>query len=140
MGLFKRGSVWWMSFTCRGKHYRKSTEINDRKLAQRILDKVKGEVAEGKWFEKSPGESKTFNELMDLLISYSVKNCRSKAYISSAKVLKQFFGSTCFLKLSPGYGKSSGTEGKKRGCKPATINRDLAAFKRAFSSELNVVG
>jgi len=92
MGLFKRGSVWWIGFTCRGKRYRESTGIADRKLAQRILDKVKGEIAEGKWFEKSPGESKTFGELMDLLINYSQKDCKSKAYISSAKVLKNFFG------------------------------------------------
>ncbi|MCJ7785131.1 MAG: hypothetical protein MUP41_14455 [Desulfobacterales bacterium] len=58
MGLYKRGKVWWMSFVCKGKHYRKSTETEDRKLAQRIHDKVKGEIAEGKWFERLPGEGK----------------------------------------------------------------------------------
>ncbi len=61
MGLYKRGQVWRMSFTCQGKHYRKSTETVDRKLAQRILDKVKGEIAEGKYFEKSPSESKSLS-------------------------------------------------------------------------------
>ena len=51
MGLYKRGPVWWMSFIVKGKRYRRSTEGEDRKLAQRIFDKVKGEIAEGKWFE-----------------------------------------------------------------------------------------
>ncbi len=35
-----------MSFTNDGKHHRCSTEAGDRKLAQRIFDKVKGEIAE----------------------------------------------------------------------------------------------
>ena len=132
MGLFKRGSVWWMSFTCRGKHYRKSTETEDRKLAQRILDKVKGEVAGEKWFEKSPGESKTFRELMDLLTNYSRKNCKSKAYISSAKVLEDFFGNYLLSEIDPRLWKQFRDKREKEGVKPATINRDLAAFKRAF--------
>ena len=58
MGLYKRGSVWWMRFTYQGKQHRQSTETEDKKVAQRILDKVKGEIAEGKWFEKLPGASK----------------------------------------------------------------------------------
>lgn len=57
MGLFKRGSVWWMRFTYQGKQIKKSAETDDKKLAQRIYDKVKGEVAERKWFEKLPGEA-----------------------------------------------------------------------------------
>jgi len=65
MGLYKRGSVWWMRFTYRGKHYRRSTETSDRKLAQRICDKVKGEIAEGKWFERLTGEEKTLKEAID---------------------------------------------------------------------------
>jgi hypothetical protein len=41
-----------MSFSYKWKFIRKSTEAEDRKLAKRIYDKVKGEIAEGKWFEK----------------------------------------------------------------------------------------
>lgn len=102
-------------------------------MAQRILDKTKGEVAEEKWFEKSPGESKTFRELMDLLTNYSRKNCRSKAYISSAKVLGEFFSEYLLAEIEPGLWEEFRDGREKRGCKPATINRDLAAFKRAFS-------
>src|SRR5271157_2205174 len=65
MGLFRRGSVWWMRFTYRGKQIKKSTQTDDKKLAQRIFDKVKGEVAERKWFQKLPGEDRTFGEMME---------------------------------------------------------------------------
>jgi len=44
-----------------GRQVRKSTETMDRKQAQRIFDKIKGEVAEGKWFEHLEGEDRTFN-------------------------------------------------------------------------------
>jgi hypothetical protein len=65
MGLFKRGSIWWISFTYRGRQVRKSTETEDRKLAEKIRHKVMTEVAEGKWFERPEGEGKTFSDMME---------------------------------------------------------------------------
>ncbi|MBU2622961.1 MAG: hypothetical protein KKD92_11655 [Proteobacteria bacterium] len=50
MSLYKRNSVWWMRFTHNGVQHRRSTETEDRKLAQRIFDKLKGEIAEGKHY------------------------------------------------------------------------------------------
>ena len=54
-----------MSFSHNGRQYRRSTETEDKKLAIRIFDKIKGELAEGKWFEKVPVQKYTFGELMD---------------------------------------------------------------------------
>ena len=34
MGLYKRGSVWWMSFTHNGEQFRQSTETEDKTLAK----------------------------------------------------------------------------------------------------------
>jgi len=31
MGLFKRGRVWWMSFTHNGERIQRSTKVKDRK-------------------------------------------------------------------------------------------------------------
>jgi hypothetical protein len=41
-----------MDFVCKGTRIRRSVETKNRKLAQRIYDKGKGEIAEGKWFER----------------------------------------------------------------------------------------
>jgi len=80
MGLYKRGTVWWMSFSHQGKQIRRSTETEDKKLALRIFDKLKGEIAEGKWFEKQPGASYNFTELMDKYMSeYSALNKAPKS-------------------------------------------------------------
>jgi hypothetical protein len=54
-----------MRFTVNGQQVRRSTDTDDEKLAKRIYDKVKGQVAEGKWFDRLPGEEKTFKEMMD---------------------------------------------------------------------------
>ena len=40
-----------MSFSHNGRQYRQSTETENKRLAARIFDKLKGELAEGKWFK-----------------------------------------------------------------------------------------
>ncbi|MDX9823279.1 MAG: site-specific integrase, partial [Syntrophales bacterium] len=75
MGIFRRGGIWWMSFYYQEKQIRRSTETSDKKLAQRIFDKIKGEIAEGKWFERLPGKDFTFRELIEKYLSdYSSRN------------------------------------------------------------------
>ena len=36
MALFRRGRVWWMGFPYHGKQVRRSTEVTDKKLAEKI--------------------------------------------------------------------------------------------------------
>ena len=64
-----------MSFTHRGGQIRRSTETEDKKLAIRIFDKLKGELAEDKWFESLEGEKITFSEMLDkYMTEYSAIN------------------------------------------------------------------
>ena len=64
MALYKRGPVWWMSFSYQGRQVRQSTETGNRKLAEKIIGKIQTEIAEGRWFEKPLGDQKTFDEMM----------------------------------------------------------------------------
>lgn len=122
-----------MSFTCRSKHYRKSTETEDRKLAQRILDKVKGEIAEGKWFEKLPGEDKTFKEMIEKFAKEYVPSRSKKPYGSNLQTLLNFFGDCSLSAITPK--TVSAYKGKRRaeGILAATINHELAVLKRIFN-------
>ena len=65
MGLVKRGTTWWMSFTYQGQQVRRSTGTADKRMAEAILGKVKAQIIEGRFFEKPEEESRTFSELMD---------------------------------------------------------------------------
>ena len=133
MGLYRRGKVWWMSFLCKGKRYRKSTETADRKLAQRIYDKVRGEIAEG----KLPGiyfDQVTFDELAeDFLTDYRInkRDSLDKAE-RSVKYLKECFGGMRAADITTDKVKSYIKNRMDQGLSNASINRELAALKRMF--------
>ena len=134
MGLFKRGSIWWMSFFYKGKRYRKSAETEDKKFAQRIYDKVKGEIAEGKWFDKLPGEDKTFREMVERFETEHLSQLASyKAAKSYVTQLKNFFGDYLVSEVTPSLINEFKLKRKAQGVKPATIRRQFDILKRAFN-------
>ena len=53
---------------------------SNKKIAERIYQKLMGQIAEGKWFERLPGEDKTFRELMEKYMREH--SARNKAPIS----------------------------------------------------------
>lgn len=135
--MFKRGPVWWMSFVCNGTRYRQSTGTADRKLAQRIQDKVRGEIAEGKWFEKLPGEEKTFREMMEKYLSgYSVWNKAPRSHerdMSLAYHLKEYFGDMKVSDITPNLISAYKSKRREKGFAPKTINNELILMGHAFS-------
>jgi len=137
MGIYRRGQVWWMSFIYKGKRYRKSTETGDKKLAQRIYDKIKGEVAEGRWFERLPGEEKTFREIMEkYLKEYSVRNKALKSHIrdkSLANHLINFFGDYTLNEITPKLISEYKTKRREEGSAPKTINNELILMNHAYN-------
>ncbi len=137
MGLYKRGPVWWMSFMCNSIRYRQSTETADKKLAQKILDKIRGEVVEGKWFERLPGEDKSFKDMMEkYLAEHASKKASAKDFEGYSKTLISFFGDQIVTDVTPKDINAYKTKRHQDGVKPATINRELAAMKKAFNLAL----
>ena len=131
MGLYKRGEVWWMDFVYKGKRYRKSTETEDKRLAQRIHDKVKGEIAEGKWFETLPGEGKTFTEMMDRYKDeYLRLKSHPKKYESLVKSLLSFFGDFCITEITRSLVKEYKIRGEE---KKIATNRELSVLRAVFN-------
>jgi integrase len=137
MGLFKRGQTWWMRFTYKGRQIRKSTETEDKKLAERIYHKVLGEIAEGKWFERLPGEEKTFKEMMEkYLIEHSVRNKVQKTHIrdkSLADHLLKSFEDLTLAEITPKLISEYKTKRREEGAAPRTINYELALMSHAFN-------
>jgi integrase len=135
MGLFKRGQTWWIRFTYKGKQIRKSTETADKKLAVRIYHKVLGEVAEGKWFEKLPGEEKTFREMMEKYMKeYSIPTKASSDRDKRSLLhLSPFFGGYTITAVNSSLINRYKVVRKEEGAAPATINRELALMKHAFN-------
>ena len=135
MGLYRRGrsGTWWMSFTYQGRSVRKSTGTPDRKLAQKILDKVKYEVAQGKWLGTAP-EEKTFAAMMERYLEEHVPKKKSqRSYRGYVKNLRAFFDGHSLSQITPELIEKFKEKRLQEGVKPATLNRDLAILRNAFN-------
>ena len=133
MGLYRRGRVWWMSFIYKRRRVRKSTETENQKLAQRIYDKVKGEIAEGKWFERSLGEQKTFREMIEKYVQEHIPPRSMKPYLANIKAFEKFFGDRPLKEITPGLVNDFRKRLKSEGAAVNTINHKIAVLKRMFS-------
>ncbi len=138
MALFKRGPVWWMRFSYKGKQIRQSTETTDKNLAKRIYDKVLGEIAEGKWFDRLPGEERTFKQMMERYMAEhsTPKKASSKRDRGSLTHLLPFFGSYTISEITPQLISEYKTTRRGQKASPSTINRELALMKHAFNLAL----
>jgi len=137
MALYKRGPVYWIRLTYEGRLMRKSLETTDRKLAQRIHDKIRGQIAEEKWFERLPGEDKTFRELVEKYMGeHSAKNKAESSHIRDKSLfhhLLQFFGDCIISKIAPKLISEYKSRRTEEQAAPATINKELGLMGHAFT-------
>ncbi len=134
--MFKRGGVWWTCIRYEGKKVQKSLETDDRRLAQAIEAKIRAEIAEGKFFDKPVGQSKTFKDMMEKFMQEhapKVSKNMQKSYASSLKHLATFWGNSKLSDIKPKLISEYKVLRKNKGIKPATINRELAMLSKAFN-------
>lgn len=136
MGLFRRstGKAWWMSFMYQGRQVRRSTGTADRRLAESILGKVRGQIVEGRFFETLEEQTRTFDELMErYLTEHAAKKSQPRHYHGYAKSLTAFFGGRTLVEITPKLIVEYKNRRYAAGLKPASINRELASLKKAFN-------
>jgi integrase len=134
--MFKRGGVWWTCIRYEDKKVQKSLATDDRRLAQAIEAKIRAEIAEGKFFDKPVGQSKTFKDMMEKFIQEhapKVSDNMQKSYASSLKHLATFWGNSKLSDIKPKLISEYKVLRKNKGIKPATINRELAMLSKAFN-------
>lgn len=136
MALFKRGKVWWMRFTYEGRQVRRSTEVTDKELAKRIHDKVMGQVAEQKWFERLPGEDITVRELLErYLQDYSAPNKAPATHRRDKSLVEHLltaFGDLTLVKVRPALIAEYKARRREAGASPKTLNDELGLLSHAY--------
>lgn len=141
MGLYKRGTLWWMRFSIQGKQIRRSTGTSDRKLADKVFKKVMGEIAEGDWFERLPGEEKTLSELFGkYLEEHSKPNKSGKSYVRDKAIAERMvkeFGDVTVAEVSAEAIFDYKRKRREENVAPATLNKELSFLRHAL--ELAVV-
>ena len=132
--IFKRGSVYWISYYHRGNEYRESSESESESQARKLLKKRLGEIGSGKLI--GPVEERvTFEEMTeDLLRDYRVNKRKAITTIEyPIKHLRESFALNKALDLTTDRINAHISRRQEEGAKNATINRELAALKRMFS-------
>lgn len=132
--VFKRGSTYWIAYCYRGKEHRESAHSDNEAQARKLLKKRVGEMGHGRLIGPSE-ERLTFEDLAStLLTDYEVNGKRSlESAKLSIKHLREFFGSERAIDISLDRVRSYVRERQREGAANGSINRELAALKRAFT-------
>ena len=126
MGLYRRGKIWWMSYTLPGIGARcETTGVSNKKRAQQILDSRRGEIADGRFNLLKAQSPKLDVWATKYLASVQHPNTRRR-YESSKVNLISFFGEGVQLRhISAARIEQFKRARREAGVKAATLNRDL---------------
>jgi integrase len=132
--IFKRGSIYWIAYCFRGKEHRESSRSDSESQARKLLKKRIGEVANGHLIGPSE-ERLSFEDLAKMLIvDYEINGKRSLESVRlSIRHLKEFFGLDRAVDITADRVAKYVRERQKEGAANGSINRELAALKRAFT-------
>ena len=133
-GEQKKTSTWWIQYFVRGKRYRESSGSSTRADAVNLLKQRVGQAAQGR-IVAPRAEKTTFEQLAQMLIDdYEANERKSRKRIRfSLAHLREFFGQALAIEITSDRVTSYVTYRQREGAAAATINRELAALKRALS-------
>lgn len=139
--LYKRGSLWWIRYSVRGKDFRESSGSERDADAMRLLKRRWKELGKGRFI--GPSEERVLMaDLFDTLeVDYRNNERRSLGDLKGRlRHLRAAFGDMRAIDVSEDrierYKASRLSEKTERGNKPvrpATVNRELAALRKAFN-------
>jgi len=134
-GLRKRGRIWWLRYFRNGRRYEESARTSDYEVAKDLLKTRLGEIAKG--VPVTPAMSRLrFEEAMtDLETEYTVNKRDSLDHLKRRIQLHllPWFGGRRFGTIKTSDVNAYVQHRQKDGAAVASINRELAILKRAFT-------
>jgi integrase len=131
----QKGSAnWWIQYYRNGKVYRQSAGTTNRRKAERILQRKIGEIATGNFLEPAAEKTLVRELAADLLTEYEANSRQS---LTNVRRNWKNHLAPRFENLRAREVRADGlnqyiTERQAEGASNASINRELAALKRAF--------
>jgi integrase len=132
--VYQRGHVWWVRYWHRGEQVRESSKSPERRIAEKLLKKRMGELGRNPQVDPSAEARVRMADLFEALVTaYKNNGRRSLATLEyRLAALRAHFGSDRAADVTAvrigAYIAVRRAEGKQ----PATVNRELAALRRAF--------
>jgi integrase len=137
MSLIRRGRIWWVDITASGRRIKKSTGQTDKAIAKKIYNKILGQIADEKWFERLPGEEKTLKELLEkYMTEYSARNKSPNSHLRDKSLkahLLGHLGDYTLTKITPKLVSGYKTKRREEGASPRTVNYELTLLGHAFN-------
>jgi integrase len=132
-GEQKTAATWWIQYSVRGKRYRESSGSTNHADAVKLLKRRIGNAAEGRQIGHDI-EKTTFDDLARILLQdYQANGRRSVKRVKGAiQNLRQFFTDARAVDITDDRLNSYIVYRQDQRAANATINRELAALKRAF--------
>jgi len=129
--------MWWIYYHCRGQLYRESSRSIKRSDAVQLLRRRLAESGQGRVIGPRV-EKTTFDDLAQMLVDDYVANGRrsTQRIVDALEHLRTRFGPLRALDITADRITAYITHRQDEGAAAATINRELAALKRAFTLAL----
>jgi integrase len=131
-----------MSFTKDGRSYNRSTGTEDKAIAQKIYDILKGKIAIGQWHPETVKEEKkeyTFRELKEKYSAWAAGRQKSwkgaRGYMAGQ--LERCFGKYDLNAFSSGLIEQFQSDELERGLNPGGVNRLVGLLKSMFTKALD---
>lgn len=132
--IYRRHSVWWISWYYRGERFRESSKSNKRKDAEALLKRRLGECGKGRPLGPDP-EKVTFSDLETMIVTdYKVNGRKATKRLNSAlKHLRHHLGKLRAVDITTDRIRLYIADRGDEGAAPATIQKETAALKRMFN-------
>lgn len=131
--VYRRGNIWWIEYRLNGELFRESSQSRKYRDASNLLDERKGQIARNE-FAGPKGEKILVGTLLDLVVSdYQTRDNRSSDTLQFRLAhLRESFKETRAVDLDASVLDNFKQKLLDKGLSKATINRSLAALRRAY--------
>ena len=136
MGLYKRGNIWWMAFTHKGKQVHQTTKQKDRRLAEAFAASFRAAVQENRFIpsQKECGLSEVLHRYREIHLKASHPASYAWSKYTFKKMLLFFGGDAPVSKLRPEVDRYKAW--RRETVKASSARRELEALKAATHKAL----
>ena len=133
--LRQRGRIWWIRYYRDGRRFEESAKTDKYEKARDLLKEREGDVAKGVPFSPAMGRMKFDEAMTDLETEYTVNKRDSLEHLKRRIKLhlKPWFRGRRMTKITTADINAYVQRRQEQKAAAATINRELAILKRAFT-------
>ena len=132
--IYQRGRIWWIVYHDRGAKIRESSKSTKPQVAKDLLKRRLGEIGRGVLVNPAAEVRVTVGDLLDtLVLDYQNRKNRTAKYIEGRiRPLRDAFGRVRAIDMTADRLERYKSARTAAGKAAATVNRELAALRRAF--------